>query len=224
MSIEELNRVQFLFWPSYADGTEPDVVIITDHYYILFEAKYFSGFGAETPEKKGQLEREVLAGMREANTLRKKFVLVVITFDYWYEAGKFEIVHSYPIEFKWLNWQGVTKLLETVLEDPSGEDSYFASDLYELLIKKNLRAFDGYESVVKAEMRGTGGKVFFAYEDAVHRGAFVGFAAVLKDGSGIRLPATLFFLKTHFRKILTGENSDRLSVPPNVLFFGREAN
>lgn len=35
----ELNEAEFIFWPTYDDGTEPDVVIIVSEYYLLFESK-----------------------------------------------------------------------------------------------------------------------------------------------------------------------------------------
>ena len=41
----ELREVEFLFWPTYEDGTEPDVVLLAPDHYPLFEAKYHSGFG-----------------------------------------------------------------------------------------------------------------------------------------------------------------------------------
>lgn len=45
VSEKEAKEAEFRFWPNYEDGTEPDLVIIVGKYYILFEAKYYSGFG-----------------------------------------------------------------------------------------------------------------------------------------------------------------------------------
>ena len=56
ISQEEARKAEFEFWPSYEDGTEPDVVVVVGNYYILFEAKYFSDFGPD------QLKREADSG------------------------------------------------------------------------------------------------------------------------------------------------------------------
>jgi len=40
-----LNDAEFIFWPTYTDNTEPDLVIIIGSYYLLVETKYHSGFG-----------------------------------------------------------------------------------------------------------------------------------------------------------------------------------
>jgi len=44
ISDTDAREAEFLFWPSYEDGTEPDLVIICGDYYILFEAKLYSDF------------------------------------------------------------------------------------------------------------------------------------------------------------------------------------
>lgn len=50
---------KFLFWPTYDDYTEPDVVIIVVEYYLLFEVKLYSGFREETDITADQLSREL---------------------------------------------------------------------------------------------------------------------------------------------------------------------
>ena len=41
VSDQEAEEVEFKFWPVFEDGTEPDLVIIVEKYYLLIEAKYF---------------------------------------------------------------------------------------------------------------------------------------------------------------------------------------
>ncbi|MDN7121465.1 hypothetical protein INN71_08685 [Nocardioides sp. ChNu-153] len=48
----DLDRATFQFWPSFSDGTEPDVLLTVGQRLIVVEAKYRSGFGVR------QLERE----------------------------------------------------------------------------------------------------------------------------------------------------------------------
>jgi hypothetical protein len=67
VSNREAKEAEFLFWPHFEEYTEPDLVIIVGDYYLLIEAKYFSDFGKET---KGQLIRELEAGIAEARAFR----------------------------------------------------------------------------------------------------------------------------------------------------------
>jgi len=48
VSDQEAEEVEFKFWPVFEDGTKPDLVIIVGKYYLLIEAKYFSGFSEGT--------------------------------------------------------------------------------------------------------------------------------------------------------------------------------
>jgi hypothetical protein len=73
ISIDDCRRADFIFWPSYSDHTEPDLVILVGKYYLLVEAKYYSGFSKETPRLKHQIVREIDGGMAEAKSLDKDF-------------------------------------------------------------------------------------------------------------------------------------------------------
>src|SRR6185503_15550538 len=59
LHISELDAAQaeFRFWPTFEDNTEPDLVLLIGKYYLLFEAKYRSGFGKETLNRKHQIAR-----------------------------------------------------------------------------------------------------------------------------------------------------------------------
>ena len=59
VSDRQADDAEFLFWPRLEEETEPDLVIIVGNYYILVEAKYFSGFAEGTKKTKAQLLREI---------------------------------------------------------------------------------------------------------------------------------------------------------------------
>ena len=79
VSEEDAKTAEFLFWTTYDDRTEPDLVIIVGNYYLLFEAKYYSGFGEKTDERKAQLVRELQGGLQEARNRGKEFYPVSYT-------------------------------------------------------------------------------------------------------------------------------------------------
>jgi hypothetical protein len=61
LSDKEAQEADFGFWPRLDDDTESDLLIVAGPHYLMFEAKYYSGFGAETDIQKGQLQ--VLPGL-----------------------------------------------------------------------------------------------------------------------------------------------------------------
>jgi hypothetical protein len=73
---DELDNAEFIFWPTYEDGTEPDLVLLVGRYYILFEAKYFSDFGTDDEKNPEQL-------MWEFSYNHKKILanIPIISFD-----------------------------------------------------------------------------------------------------------------------------------------------
>ncbi len=136
---ENLISAEFLFWPRYDDNTEPDLVIIAGDYYILIEAKYFSGFGEETVNRKSQLSREIKGGILEAKALQKQFVLIAITADYSYKSYKFDEIKRFPnIKFEWINWQFVSNILSNYLNrhEEQNSDYLISRDLYNLLKRR----------------------------------------------------------------------------------------
>ena len=83
VSAEDAVKAEFRFWPSFTDGTQPDLVVIVGTYYLLIEAKYHSGFSEETLNcKKHQLVREIEGGAYEAKDINKSFRIIVVTGDY----------------------------------------------------------------------------------------------------------------------------------------------
>jgi hypothetical protein len=164
----EANEAKFIFWPKYDDKTEPDLVLIVGKYYILIESKYYSDFG------ENQLKKEADGGLLEAKNLNKDFLMLSITADYSEPKGKFYAIRK-VVEFKWINWHFITTFLENCLKDKALPDRVMAEDLYNLLIKKNLRIFDGFFKLFTREGIIERKFAFFDYITAKYRGEFVGF-------------------------------------------------
>ncbi len=182
ISDQEANEAEFIFWPRFEDNTEPDVVIIVGKYYLLIEAKYFSGFGQETETTQAQLQREIKGGRLEAKNRGKEFWLIPITAHHskHYFKNKSKINPSdFGPYFRWTNWQSVALFLDDVMESGKNvkkEERDFALDLYKLLDKKNLRGFKGIGSLRnKSPLRKNYASVFFKAGTAKFRGDFIGF-------------------------------------------------
>jgi len=194
-TVGELDTADFVFWPSYEDGTEPDLVMVVGSYYLLFEAKYFSDFGKETPERKDQITREIEGGSIEAKRLGKRFEFVTVTADSVFRKEKFSrLTGDLPERFRWTNWQAVASLLEGVLAEQHGlkpHELCHAQDLLNLLDRKNLRSFGGYtlEGHFKHYNR-----IFFDADSASYRGSFIGFQEALSGCTRIDpAPQPIFF-------------------------------
>jgi hypothetical protein len=198
---KEASQAEFRFWHVYDDGTEPDVIIIVGDYYLLFEAKYFSGFGLATDTVESQPIREVRNGLRESEQLRKEFLYVPVTADYYFRGDK---VIDLPKELlryvKGTSWQRFAAFLEGLLESRVLTDQHereFASDLCELLDRKNLRGFHGYFRLAGAErLRQYGDFCFYDAMTSTSRGAFIGFAKTLDTVARIGAPERVLFMSS----------------------------
>jgi len=225
VSNEEAEKAEFHFWPRYEDNTEPDLVIILGSYYLLFEAKYFSGFGEETIELKHQLIREIDGGLSEAKNLNKEFHIVAITAHYYYDPSIFsDVPEQYTKKLIWVNWQEISFLLKQVLEvnkQLSPEIFDFATDLYALLVKKRLRSFEGistyqsfHGSLVSMD------NVFFQAETAQYRGDFLGFVLTLStvQKQNRQIPGPIFYspVRLFFRSL---NSTGRMSLTDNHEIF-----
>jgi hypothetical protein len=198
----DLNGAEFKFWPSYDDRTEPDVVIIVGDYYILFEAKYTSGFGQAMDKRQGQLERELAGGLHEARAYGKEFVPAAITA---HSSRPFDVFADIPDEFadrfRWINWQSISSMLLTFLEggDNTTPNYEFASDLYYLLEDKRLRGFVSFDRFKDMYTFQPSDYVFFAPESATFRGGYIGFQKAL---SMVETPdfvgSKIFFKRQYF--------------------------
>ena len=192
---EELKTAEFHFWPKYDDATEPDVVIIVGNYYLLFEAKHLSDFGAATETRRGQVDREIEGGMNEAHSLEKEFIFIAITAHYNKPTMVLDHFHCKGnAQIHWMNWQSIANLLLDILEkDTFVQDRPFAEDLYNLLDKMKLRAFRPFQKI-KAEIPDPPDHIFFSARSAQFRRDFIGFEKALGNGDDIAAPQkTLFF-------------------------------
>jgi len=193
----ELDNADFIFWPVYPDGTEPDLVILVGNYYLLFEAKYLSGFGEESGERKSQLLRELCCGLEEARSLGRELTMVAITADSCCPKDIAIIPRHFQNQIRWMNWQTIAEILLKEIESSSGEktsEALFAKDLYDLLAKKRLRGFLSFERLA-GKYRSTLPKtIFFSASNASFRGDFIGFIEALGSSQSItKNNESLFF-------------------------------
>jgi hypothetical protein len=197
VSIDDCKQAEFVFWPVYANGADPDLVILVGRYYLLVEDKHLSGFGQETPKLKHHLEREVKGGLPEANSLGREFKILAITADYYRPPEIFDGIPIYlKNDAKWINWQSIGFLIYKILKIATNlppETKLFASDLYDLFIKKNLRNYEGINALPNIHLSRYV-EIFFSARTAQYRGDFVGFIHTLECNNPItKLPATIFF-------------------------------
>lgn len=194
----KVNQAEFIFWPSYEDGTEPDLVIITDKYYLLFEAKLSSDFGYDEESKRHQLIREIEGGKLEAQNLHKEFLLIAITAHYSKHQFLADIANYHLPKVEWINWHQIARLIENTLESTPNLDQEIkdmATDLYMLLIKKKLRIFSGPEVFNQTTlMNNSPAPLFFDSFTAEYRGDFIGFLNVFHDFPLLQLVEGSLFL------------------------------
>jgi len=227
VSTKEADEAEFRFWPVFEDGTEPDLVIIVGNYYLLIEAKYFSGFGKKTETTGDQLIREIKGGQLEAKNYNKKFMLITITADYYYKKDKFEVIpQEFRPHFKWTNWQSVSSFLDNILSsNPNikGSERDFSLDLYNLLDKKHLRSFQNitYNGPLLKDYI----SIFFNAKTAKLRGDFIGFIDSLSLAKGLKpVGKTVFFISTKriFKSLSKLEKLKQVKSP--IFFKEDESN
>ena len=224
VSGQEARDAEFLLWHRFDDNTEPDLVIKVGRFYLLFEAKYFSGFDEGSGDTDAQFLREIKSGRREAVAASQEFKLIAITADAYYKDVKFRVIPSEVRSmFQWTNWQKIALFTESILESNKnlrGEAIAFAADLYSLLDKKNLRGFHGWESpnVPNVSLRSSP-SIFFEARTARFRGDFLGFPQSLLSDESMTSPRKTIFLssqKQMFAPLLEG---GRLENVEGTVFF-----
>jgi hypothetical protein len=177
---EELQEVEFVFWPTYEDGTEPDVVLLARDHYLLFEAKYHSGFGSESEDRDAQIPREVEAGRKDAEATGKAvFKAIAITDHPCYPRDS--IPAGSRDQVVWINWQSVSRILLDALEHEDTPNLLIAQDLYDLLVKKRLRAFLSFHRLSGTYASRQYEELFFSAASSSFRGQFIGFQEALKE-------------------------------------------
>jgi len=205
VSSSELEHADFTFWPVFEDGTEPDVVVTVGDYYILFEAKYLSGFGIGESIEQNQIAREITGGSLEAKALKKVFLFFAITSHAAYPGH--EILgtpRQNRDQVRWINWQSIACLLLDLINkfDDALPDFDFAHDLYKLLDDKNLRSFFGFDRLNESSELEHEGFVFFSPETAKFRGDFIGFEKALVGAPLVECPERrMWFKRIYFSKL-----------------------
>lgn len=227
VSDQEAEEAEFRFWPVFEDGTEPDLVIMVGKYYLLIEAKYFSGFSEGAKKDEHQLLRELNNGKLEAENYDKEFNLIAITADYYFKEYKFKVIpQEFRPHFKWTNWQLVSSFLDNVLNsNPNikGPERDFCLDLYNLLDKKHLRSFQSitYNGPLLKDYK----SIFFDAKTAKLRGDFIGFIDSLSLAKGLKpVGKTIFFISTKriFKSLSKLEKLKQVKSP--IFFKEDESN
>ena len=220
---QELNKAEFIFWPSYEDGTEPDLVIVVGNHYLLFEAKLTSSFGEGEEISAYQLIREYNMGRKEAQRLKKEFLLIAVTAHFSEHQFLSDISGYFNHEIKWLNWHGIALLISNILESQikiEVEYKFLANDLYALLLKKGLRHFGGLDVFHCLDfMQEQSSPVFFIAKTAQYRGDFIGFNESYDETPDLKYINQIFFIrdKDNFFSIPVREEIQSLKAP---IFLG----
>ena len=224
VSDQEAKEAEFIFWPRFEENTEPDLVILVGEYYLLIEAKYFSDFCGGTQKTKAQLVREIEGGRLEAKNYDKNFRLIAITADYYYKKSKFKVIPSDFIPcFIWTNWQSVSSFLNSILESNKNirkQERDFASDLYDLLDKKNLREFQSFHILLNiSPYLKPYTSVFFEAKTAKFRGGFIGFMNSLSFDKKIVPVRKTIFLSSKKKMFTSLLQSGKLRYSKNSIFY-----
>ncbi|NOQ75323.1 MAG: hypothetical protein GQ574_25155 [Crocinitomix sp.] len=176
ISLIESKNAEFIFWPSYDDGTEPDLIVLCGKYYLLFEAKLYSDFSPKTSSTNSQIEREIEMGKMSANNFNKEFVYVAITAEYYKNKTKYSEHENEDFLFIWTNWQLVASFLNKILENSNlKQDEEFARDLYSLLVKKKLRSFIGLCKIKVPDCTKLEHSIFYNIMTSKFKGEFSGY-------------------------------------------------
>lgn len=229
---KELQKAEFIFWPTYEDGTEPDVVILAGDHYILIEAKYTSGFGQETENTAHQLEREFIHGSHEAKALGKKFKIFALTNDVFVDEGKYPgIPKNIRKEITFINWQSITYMIEEILNSNLSlpqRERLMSNDLYDLLIKKGLRNYKGIDVFKDFGSTETfSEEIFYSHQTSKYFGEFSGFINRLGNEEWIEKPFDLIFLESGTGLFFGYEkrlgNEVQINLPNKNIFLERES-
>jgi len=226
VSDREAEEAEFKFWPVFEDGTEPDLVIMVDNYYLLIEAKYFSEFSTGTEKDEHQLLRELKNGKLEAKNYDKEFNLIAITADYYYKKEKFEVIpQNLRPHFKWTNWQLISSFLDNILSSTpniKGPERDFSLDLYNLLDKKHLRSFQNitYNGPSLKDYS----SIFFNARTAKLRGDFIGFIESLSLTERLKPVGKTVFFGSGKRIFKSLSKLEKLKKVKHFVFFKEDGS
>jgi hypothetical protein len=217
ISLQDCKNAEFIFWPNYDDGTQPDLVINCGKYYILFEAKLNSDFSPESDSFDSQISREIKMGRLAAENENKDFVYVVITREYHKSRTKYSKYENQNFIFIWTNWQTITLFIENNSKYfDIQHDNEFANDLHSLLVKKKLRSYIGIINLKHQYNFDGTTSIFYNIKSSIFKGEFSGFINNLKDFLHIE-PFHKIFRKSFFQNI----KSYKVHSNGNIFYYGK---
>jgi len=213
----ELKSAEFRFWPTFPDGTEPDVVIAVGDHYLLFEAKLFASFGPGDSCTQPQVVREIEGGMEEAGREGKQFHFVAVTADSCFPRQALGCYQQYAPVMRWVNWQSIARLVLTQIEEhgttlPDGE---YARDLLAILDARNLRGYRGFDVIDMPAIDRPLETLFLSTQTLDYRGEFFGFRTMLGGLPAVESADSPIFFSNVLFANLAGP-----PVPPAQIFFG----
>ncbi len=181
INLTEKVSIEFLFWHKLEDRTEPDVIIICDRFYILIEAKLYSDFADQTPNRASQIDREIKIGKLSAQNLNKQFIYIALTAEYFKDSYKYSRYENSDFQFIWTNWQTITSFLRNALEENiPGINRDFAQDVYNYLVKKKLISFKGLNTLRAKENINNLEIIFYDHNTSEFKGEFTGYINILE--------------------------------------------
>jgi hypothetical protein len=219
----DVVNAEFIFWPSYEDGTQPDLIILVGKYYLLIEAKFSSGFGRSIDFKRHQLIREIEGGKLEAQNLNIEFQIIAVTAHYTKHHFYYDNPEFSNYKIIWLNWHRIALIIYETLSRSKTLDSEtlcFAEDLYKLLAKKKLRKYAGIEILEDInQIAFPPALLFFNSATAQYRGDFLGFMDALGVLSKMLRACKYVFFKSK-AIFLKFDSVDLIINAPETIFFG----
>jgi hypothetical protein len=130
------RAARFEFWPAFADGTEPDVVLTIDRRLIVVEAKYGAAFGRR------QLLREWTGGEKVAASRGlQEVLLLTVTKDLGGEPGDVRAFRgqlNLGPRVAHLSWQEVGRIIDEAKLDTPEADA-LASDVLAVMERRGVR-------------------------------------------------------------------------------------
>jgi hypothetical protein len=170
--------------------------------------------------------REVKGGRLEAKNLEKSFRLVVVSSHYYLSPELTgELPDDIGDDFIWINWQRIASIIYRILENSptiTPETQLFANDFYNLLVRKNLRQFEGI-NVLRGyhDLTHWSSSLFFDKTLSLFRGHFIGFQNALTLGSAIDPnPKQVFFSSEKDFFHITNITDKKINPIPSSIFFG----
>ena len=140
---DQSDEARFRFWPTFDDGTEPDILIDVGAYLLVIEAKLLSDFGADAEDcEQNQLPRELRGGRYEARASGRELRLMTVTAEAFPRSPRYQdLTEDDRAIWLWTSWQEITWWLERL---PAEAHTHMSRDLLEVLRRRGLRHFSGF--------------------------------------------------------------------------------